>query len=76
MLDWPSNSPDLNPIEHVWKLLKDKVKKKNIYNTEDFKKIILNEWKAININIINSLINSMQNRINEVIKNNGNNTSY
>ena len=25
MLDWPANSPDLNPIEISWPILKDKV---------------------------------------------------
>ena len=25
VIDWPPNSPDLNPIENAWSVLKDKV---------------------------------------------------
>jgi hypothetical protein len=35
-LDWPSNSPDLNPIENLWGILKKKVKKIRCKNINDF----------------------------------------
>ena len=28
-LDWPGNSPDLNPIEHIWELMKKRIKQKH-----------------------------------------------
>jgi transposase len=29
LLDWPANSPDLNPIENIWGILKEGVRKRN-----------------------------------------------
>ncbi len=35
IMDWPPQSPDLNPIENLWKTLGVKVKERNPTNTDD-----------------------------------------
>ena len=68
-LEWPSNSPDLNPIENIWAILKNKIRKIKHNTITEFKENIIKFWNDIpNEHIVNT-INSMPKRINEVIKN-------
>jgi transposase len=84
MLDWPSNSPDLNPIENLWQILKGRVEKqvnkvltkKKPVTAESFREIIQKEWEGIDKKIFVNLIHSMPSRLNEVIEKNGNKISY
>jgi transposase len=64
-LDWPSNSPDLNPIENIWALLKNKIKKRPNRTTKEFTESIIECWKEIDQEHINNAINSVPNRINK-----------
>ena len=34
VMEWPAQSPDMNPIENVWKLLNERSKKNNPRNVE------------------------------------------
>lgn len=45
--DWPANSPDLNPIEKVWRILKSGVKLHHSMNHKELRKAIEKEWNAI-----------------------------
>jgi hypothetical protein len=75
-IDWPSNSPDLNPIENIWEILKIKVRKNTYLNVEDFKKCILKCWAEIDQNSIDNAINSIPKRIQEVINKKGYTINY
>ena len=63
-LEWPANSPDLNPIENLWKVLKDAVQKNHRPTNNDEMKLILEaEWRAITNEKMESLVASMPERI-------------
>jgi len=43
-IDWPPSSPDLNPIENIWRVLKQKLRNKNPHRRwklEDLKEAML-----------------------------------
>ena len=50
-MDWPDQSPDLNPIQNVWKLLGEKKKARNPGNLEDL-------WTTLTVNGLKSQNNA------------------
>jgi len=66
---WPANSPDLNPIENLWALLKKNVGKIYVSNGQELKDTILLQAKKIKIKTINKIIDSMDNRIEKLFEN-------
>lgn len=76
VLEWPSQSPDLNPIEHLWDELKRRVRIRNFSNLGDFFLALQSEWEKIPQNKILKLIESMPRRCETVIQANGYATRY
>jgi transposase len=75
-MDWPSCSPDLNPIENVWGLLKNKLAKKQITSIRILKRELLKEWNALTKKDALKYVNSMKNRLQMVIHNKGDHIPY
>uniref|UniRef100_A0A3Q3Q010 Uncharacterized protein n=1 Tax=Monopterus albus TaxID=43700 RepID=A0A3Q3Q010_MONAL len=47
VMEWPSQSPDLNPIENLWRELKVRVAKHQPRNINDLERICKEEWVKI-----------------------------
>lgn len=77
-LPWPSNSPDLNPIENCWAYLKLKVYSRTNSTIEELKKNIEDVWYNDDDmkQMIQRCVCSMNRRIKDVIKVKGSFTKY
>jgi transposase len=78
VLDWPAQSPDLNPIENLWAELKKSIRKRKTKptNLTQLKRLVKVSWKAIPKSLIENLVDSMPDRIQAVIAAEGGPTRY
>lgn len=76
VLEWPPQSPDLNPIEHLWEHLKRKLWESNVSSKKALKDLIVREWEVIDASVTRNLVDSMQRRLEAVIAANGGATKY
>jgi transposase len=67
-LDWPPQSPDLAPIENLWKIQKDHVsgRRHRIRNIEEMEVAVLSEWHKIPEETCYKLAASMHTRMHEL----------
>ena len=76
LCDWPPQSPDLNPLENLWRILKRNVSIGNPANKEDIWNLIMDEWNINPYDTIHSLYSSMSQKSASVIKSKGGPCKY
>lgn len=72
LIKWPPQSPDLNPIENLWAILKRRmaVHERAPTNMAELWQRVQEEWNNISDETIHNLVESMPNRIKSVKKKN------
>ena len=78
VLPWPSKSPDLNPIEHIWDDLDRRVRQGQP-QPQSFQQLVnalQDEWNNIPQQAVRTLISSMGLRCQAVIDSRGGHTRY
>ena len=76
LMGWPSQSPDLNPIENLWSIIDDKLRFRQCNNEDELFAALEEAWNALQPVLLSKLVCSMTARCNAVIKNKGFATKY
>lgn len=75
-LDWPSQSPDANPIENVWAYIKQKLRGRRTYTLKQLSYEIRRIWRSLPLEYAVKLVESMPRRCQAIIDAGGDWTHY
>lgn len=76
LMSWPSQSPDMNPIEHLWIHLKAKIRARSPRNMKELKQVTKEEWERIDPAFCKKLVLSMKERVCAMFLAKGGHTRY
>ena len=85
VIKWPAYSPDLNPIENLWKLLKNGICEarpdlsdlpKNDQSKQELIDTAVKVWEELKEKVFDAEINSMPNRMRAIVEAKGWYTKY
>uniref|UniRef100_A0A3Q3LNM3 Transposase Tc1-like domain-containing protein n=1 Tax=Mastacembelus armatus TaxID=205130 RepID=A0A3Q3LNM3_9TELE len=63
VLEWPSQSPDLNPIENLWRELKVRVAQRQPQNITALEEICMEDWAKIPATVCENLVKTYRKRL-------------
>ena len=75
-MEWPANSPDLNPIENVWRILKYRIGKRFPKTLDELRQYLIEEWDKLELKDFVHYIREMPERCQAVIDAKGGHTKW
>ena len=76
VLEWPSQSPDLNPIEYLWAELKKHVRARRPTKLTQLHQLCQEEWAKIHPTYCGKLVEGYPKRLTQAKQFKGNATKY
>ena len=71
LMEWPAQSPDINPIENLWGIIETKTKDRKCKNEDELFELLQQAWNEIQEETLEKLIQSMHKRCEQLIASNG-----
>jgi transposase len=71
VLRHPPQSPDLNPMEACWNILKQRARKRVFHSLEEYKQVMQDEWSKITIEEVRARIAEMPDRCKRPVESRG-----
>ncbi|OCK92348.1 uncharacterized protein K441DRAFT_570608 [Cenococcum geophilum 1.58] len=76
IIEWPANSPDLNPIKNIWRLLKGRIQRRFPTIKEEVRRYAEEEWEKLEPEDFKKYTGNIRERCLAVIAADGGPTKY